>query len=189
MKSKFVKIAALVLVAVLATSCVLANTLAYYKTQTDAQTITAGIAKWNWEGISVTSSALLFDGKIAPGMAGSSAFKVKDYPQAAKAPEVDYEYGWIVEIDSASIDNLKFGLSKNEVNSSAEELIEAIEDDYCYFGDANELPAEDNMTLEIYWRWDDNGQENAYDSSWDSKTVSVTVKFYAKQNTVGGGVV
>ena len=104
MKNKFMRIAAVMLMLCLVTTCAISGTFAKYTTATAGQD-TARVAYWGWTGTTINIENLFTktysndvaakndDGLIAPGTGSSATFTITYTDNTGKsidAPEVDY---------------------------------------------------------------------------------------------------
>ena len=175
-KNKMMRIASVLLVAVLLTTSVISGTFAKYTTSVNSED-SARVAKWGFEPVAMNITGLfsnVYDADatdytvqssvdvIAPGTQGSAQFAFAyDEANGINAPEVDYTFK--VDTTGSACDqtiqdnaNIQWKLDSGEWGTweAFIENIEALDGDEDY--EAGELPTgfgtEDN-THTVYWRW------------------------------------
>ena len=114
MKNKFMRIAAVMLMLCLVTTCAISGTFAKYTTEA-AGTDTARVAYWGWTGATMTLDNLFAktystdvsaaEDAIAPGTTGNATFTIAYDDAVAEAPEVAYSF--TVDADGTIADDIK----------------------------------------------------------------------------------
>ena len=175
-KNKMMRIASVLLVAVLLSTCAISGTFAKYTTTVSSED-SARVAKWGFEPVAMDITGLfnkVYDAGaadytvesavdvIAPGTQGSAQFAFAyDEANGINAPEVDYTFK--VETTGSECDttiqenaSIQWKLDGGEWGTWTDFIaaIEALDGDEDY--EAGELPAgfgtSDN-THTVYWRW------------------------------------
>ena len=175
-KNKMMRVASVLLIAVLMSTCAISGTFAKYTTSVSSSD-SARVAKWGFEPVAMNITGLfdkVYDAGatdftvesevdvIAPGTQGSAQFAFAyDEANGINAPEVDYTF----KVDTTGSDcataiqnnpNIQWKLDGGDYGTWTE-LIDALEaldgsEDY----EAGQLPAgfgtSDNVHT-IYWRW------------------------------------
>ncbi|MBQ4121379.1 MAG: hypothetical protein IJD35_05125 [Clostridia bacterium] len=186
-KNKMMRIASVLLVAVLLSTCAISGTFAKYTT-TATTSDSARVAKWgfntasiNFEDLFAASYSNVAAGSdetaiIAPGTKGEVAFK---FENATTAPEVAYSF--TVSTTGSTCDqkiednvNITWALAKTDEKASAvygtwDELIaklEALDGDKTYA--AGEIPIMVDTEYTILWNW---AFENTNDGNADSNAA------------------
>lgn len=114
MKNKFMRIAAVMLMLCLVTTCAISGTFAKYTTEA-AGTDTARVAYWGWTGATMTLENLFdktydtdvnaAEDAIAPGTTGNATFTIAYDDTVAAAPEVAYSF--TVDANGTIADDIK----------------------------------------------------------------------------------
>ncbi len=195
--NKTMRIASIILVAVLLSTCAISGTFAKY-ISTDSTTDNARVAYWGWGSDTITAEIDLFDGNytdvvsadsanvVAPGTAKSSSIPLQyNVNGETKAPEVDYKYDVKAEATSTNgydaLDanaNFKWTLTnaegtKNTYNTVAD-LVAAINALSEAKIEAGNLPAgyaeDGSAAYEIGWAWT---FETADDADQDAEDTAM----------------
>lgn len=175
-KNKMMRVASVLLIAVLMSTCAISGTFAKYTTSVSSSD-SARVAKWGFEPVAMDITGLfdkVYDegatdytvesevDVIAPGTQGFAQFAFAyDEANGINAPEVDYTFK--VDITGTECDdsiknnpNIQWKLDSGDYGTWAQFIaaLEALDGDEDY--EAGELPAgfgtADN-THTIYWRW------------------------------------
>lgn len=203
-KNTMMKIASVLMIAVLLTTCVISGTFAKYATA-NASEDSARVAYWGFNGTTFTIDNLFAKtystdvnapaDVIAPGTAGSATFSFK--PQNATAPEVAYKItvdttGSEIAADLVANTNIQWKLDDGAWGSFADMLgaIEALSTDTIA---PNEFDESWGATAEhtIAWQWiindvsDAANAQNVVDTALGNKltpdTVKVVISILAEQ--------
>ena len=182
-KNKMMRIASVLLVAVLLSTCAISGTFAKYVTEVSSSD-SARVAKWgfntasiNFEDLFAASYTNVAAGSdemaiIAPGTKGEVAFK---FENSGTAPEVAYTFK-VDTTGSACAEaiqnnkNITWALAKTTEKASATygtwtELIaalEALDGDKEYA--AGEIPTMVDTEYTILWKWDFNNTDDGNDN-------------------------
>ena len=195
-KNTFMRLASMLLVLTLLTTCVISGTFAKYTSDATTATNTARVAKWGWGDTTIALD--LFEGAydgtvqtangdelIAPGT--SKTAELTFAPAATFAPEVDYtlsfavtanvpadieaELDWTLTIDGAETNYTSFADLKNALEAKT------------YAGEA--ATAAPTVDIEIGWAWAFNGGDDVADTTLgneaDLQSLSVAVTMTATQ--------
>ncbi len=181
--NKFMRIASVLLVAVVLSTCAISGTFAKYTSSVTAED-KATVAKWSitvdGKDIQTQKDDVTFDlfntikdtagadeadvaeGKIAPGTSGSFDIKVKN------ASEVTAKYNISFE---ATLNNVPLQFSTTGADNSWVTDISTLtfSDDSVAVGDAE-------ATHTVYWKWDFEANRDTEDTTLGSTTPEVTVK-------------
>ena len=204
-KNRAMRLAALLLVAVLMSTCGISGTFAKYVTEVEA-TDTARVARWGIDSTATvafdlfdtaygtTVNSQYGDNVIAPGTTKTEMIQLT-YVGQEIAPEVDYTIDLNVA-ESSIGDNINANPNILwSFNGSAwgtwDAMITAIEA-YHENVDANNLPTIAKTGIEIKWKWafDENDSDAvANHDAWDTamgnaetlETVKLTIKLVATQ--------
>lgn len=188
-KSKTMRIASLLLVLVLVTTCFVGTTFTKYTSSANG-TATATVAKWsievNDEQIAVTNGpkTVSFDlfstikdsngtddetdvvsGKIAPGTSGAFNLKVENLS------EVTANYAITFEVTNGSNVPLQYSADGTTWKSDISEIYSDLS------GNLDKINGEtvDSETEIVYWKWEFNGDDTALGIAAQNSAPTVTV--------------
>ena len=193
-KNKMMRIASVLLVAVLLTTCAISGTFAKYTSKATA-TDTARVAKWGWgtTSISLNLFDMYYEGGdvdatenvIAPGTEMTASIEYS--PSNTFKPEVAYKLTFtaVGTITTSVEDQLVWTLAIDSdpaiEYATFNDLVAALETKEYKFA-ANEMPT---INVVIGWKWafDDSSDEadTALGEAWESNDLSVTVTMTATQ--------
>lgn len=205
-KNTMMRVASVLLVAVLLTTCAISGTYAKYVTSATSSD-SARVAYWGFSGTTFSIEDLFSttytnvksndtDDVIAPGTDGSATFSFQ--PQNATAPEVAYKITvdvvGTIDADIAANTNIQWKLDTGAWGSF-DDMCAAIEG---LSTGATPVPAGTfhekwgaTSTHTIYWQWlindvsDANDPQNIQDTALGNKTtldeVSITITILAEQ--------
>jgi hypothetical protein len=182
-KNKMMRIASVLLVAVLLSTCAISGTFAKYVT-TETGSAIAQVAKWNVEIVETGESSFAFDlfetildsdgingetdvvtGKIAPGTSGK--FSISLY--AKSEVTTDYIIDYTVTKTNASLP-IKFSVNGGTTWT----------DDLADVAGQLAVNAEYDEDITVQWKWDigdNSGSDNVYGDGATSVTVAVSITF------------
>lgn len=209
-KNKMMRLASVLLIAVLMSTCAISGTFAKYTTSVSSSD-SARVAKWGFEPVAMDITGLfakVYDANatdytvqsevdvIAPGTQGFAQFAFKyDEANGINAPEVDYTF--VVDTTGSSCDasiqnnaNIQWKLDSGDWVTWTELIaaIEALDGDEDY--EAGELPAAfgiDDNTHTIYWRWvfttgiDSDVVDTGMGNADELANVKIVIKITATQ--------
>ncbi len=201
-KNKFMRVAAVLLILCLATTCAISSTFAKYTTSNTGSD-SARVAKWGFADETITidlfdatydsgavAAANGSDKVVAPGTTGSATILL--YPAATVAPEVAYSFTLAVDKAAGTNDDLMGKLvwtldgTKVGTNGTFAELQSAVAALSNAQVAANSLPKKgsaDLTQIEIGWTWAFDG-DDATDTDLGqggSATAGITLTVTATQ--------
>ena len=204
-KNKMMRIASVLLVAVLLSTCAISGTFAKYVTA-HSSSDTARVAYWGFKETTFAIDNLFSNAYdnvsgaedvIAPGTSGSATFSFK--PQTSTAPEVAYKITVSTEGSSCDDDivantNIQWKLDNGEYGTFADlrTAIESLSTDVVAAGqfDSNWGATSEHT---VYWQWlinensDANNEQNIKDTALANKdfnsldTVNLVISIIAEQ--------
>ena len=195
-KNTMMRVATVLMVAVLLTTCTISGTFAKYVSKASDDD-TARVAKWGWGATSITIDLFddTYDGTvdssddanvIAPGTSKTSA--ITWAPAGTFAPEVDYKLTFTADgtIPGAIEQELDWTLSVDGAAATTyttfEQLVAAL-GAVEYNGEASAVGP--TVDVEIGWVWTFNGGDDAADTLLgdmdDPLELTITVTMFATQ--------
>ena len=192
-KNKMMRIASVLLVAVLLTTCAISGTFAKYTSSAEA-TDSARVAKWGWGTTSITvdlfqstyTNVAAGEDVIAPGTSYTAALVYA--PASTFTPEVAYKLTFTATatIPTEIEDQLNWTLAVDDAATSEyytfNDLVAALEA-IEYTVDVG--AAAPTVDVEIGWVWafeDGSDTEDTYlGDNWSTNSLDVTVKMTATQ--------
>ncbi len=181
--NKFMRIASVLLVAVVLTTCAISGTFAKYTSSTTAND-SATVAKWSitlgGKDIQTQKDEVTFglfdtindsdnendetdvvDTKIAPGTAGSFDLKVKNASEVTAKYTISF---------SAELNNVPLQFSTTGADNSWTTDITSLT-----FSDDSVAVNDDEATHTIYWKWDFEANRDTEDTTLGTTPVTATV--------------
>ena len=182
-KNKMMRIASVLLVAVLLSTCAISGTFAKYVTS-DTGSDNARVAKWGFKTTSLVID--MFDGSytnvqsgtaenvVAPGTTKTATIEL--VPAAQAAPEVAYTFDLnvtAVDTTAALLNELVWSLNGTKVGDFAA-LQAAVNTEYDKSYNAGVLPTDE---IEITWEWEFENGDNVTDTTLGNEgTAVLTIK-------------
>lgn len=193
-KNIMMRIASVLMIAVLLTTCVISGTFAKYASTFTSETSTATVAKWaftlgtdpNKVALEETFNFDLFttindtgntadeedvaDYKIAPGTAGSFAIVLNN------ESEVNATYTITLEEVNAALVPIEYSLNGTDWEDDIATLNTSLEDTPINMGE------DDSIT--IHWRWafnDDSNSDTTFGTASQAPTVEVKAQILVEQ--------
>ena len=190
-KNKMMRIASVLLIAVLMTTCAISGTFAKYVTEVEAAA-TATIAKWSItvqdQDVVVDNSTVEFEldatvteydgsteedvaaGLLAPGTAGSFSFTIANTSEVTAAYTITFEEGFNTLPNGVTEETfpVEYSVTGTDGWTTVLEDLEVSSDNLA-------MDAED--TVVIYWRWAflDTDEANAIDTALGTAATEVTI--------------
>jgi len=201
MKSKKIILTAMLLSAVLISSCFMATTVANYKTVIATATGTARVAKWGFEektGVAlnlfantyknsnnkIIASSSNTDNIIAPGFSSSATIT---FTNPDNTPEVNYKLNYEVSVAGIS-DEVKALINSGAIILKVDNVSKTITGNTIYTSSAiyaaGTLPAH-SPSINISWEWVNSSasfvDDTAAGNSETSLSLPITVSLIAEQ--------
>lgn len=175
-KNAMLKIAAILMVAVLLTTCAISSTFAKYASNFNS-TATARVAKWgvgaattlelfateygtaqdtpdNVEAVVASGSSLGFDGIVAPGTTGLAEVT----SVLSGTPEVSVKVNYTIDIEYTNFisgyDPIKWSLNGTDWFDAATFETKVAELTFDEIAAGTDLSSATNIGLDIHWKWD-----------------------------------